>query len=59
MSITVVGMFYCFLGSSNLTDALRGEYGQELVETRRFYANRNTEELQKIAKGEIQNNVTV
>lgn len=58
VSITVVVMF-CFLGSGSLADALRGEYGQQLVETRRFYANKNTEELQKIAKGEIQNNVTV
>lgn len=59
VSITVVGMFYCLLGSGSLADALRGEYGQQIVETRRFYANKNTEELQKIAKGEIQNNVTV
>ncbi|WP_347284296.1 hypothetical protein [Lactobacillus taiwanensis] len=57
--ITIAGIFYCFLGSGSLANALRGEYGQHLVETRRFYANKNTEELQKIAKGEIQNNVTV
>lgn len=43
----------------NLSRALRGEYGQHLVETKQFYANKNTEELQKLSKSENSSTVTV
>lgn len=46
------------VGNNNLAKALRGEYGQRLVETQHFYANKNAEELQKLSKNDG-NKVTV
>lgn len=55
-----VGILFCFLsGSGRLADALRGEYGQHLVETKQFAANKNAKELQKLSKRENSSTVTV
>ncbi len=37
----------------NLSRALRGEYGQHLVETKQFYANKNTEDADVIKDSTI------
>lgn len=52
-------LFYFLCGSGRVADALRGEYGQHLVETKQFYANKNAEELQKLSKSENSSTVTV
>lgn len=52
-------LFYFLDGSGKMADALRGEYGQQIVETKQFYANKNSEELQKLSKSENSSTVTV
>lgn len=52
-------MFLSYFGTGNLAAALRGEYGQHLVETRQFYSDRTSKELQKLSKGKTPENVTV